>query len=275
MFQIIIYANARNEVKYRFSGPLVRAFFLSIIRDHNENIAQSLHNPTGIASYSIRPLSKISKEHEKTYHNDLDLFIQQGDRVRFSISFLSRELARGLGLPLVDLLFKKREIKIGNGIFEISSAKLKRLEFEKLNTNKYRFFVRFRTPTFFRRMGNPYHSLLPSPRDFFLSIAKIWNSFSEKKFSLEDLENMINTKIGITSVNIRSSKVINLSNNRSLKGFTGTCVYETNEKEMGLIVSKLLSIARFTNVGGSRTLGFGVIDWKLLEETKSESNTLE
>ena len=150
-------------------------------------------------------------------------------------------------------------VRVGKIDVVVNSVKVNKFELKMVKSN--RFLVKFKTPTFFRKIGSPYRYLFPDPVVLLASIARIWNSLSNDKIDLESLLNKASSGIGVVMHNVRTSKAIEIGEGRRVIGFIGRCVYEVADKDLSKLLSRLLSIAEFTNVGGSRSLGFGAIEW--------------
>jgi len=155
------------------------------------------------------------------------------------------------------------KITVGEAELAITTIESPELDFSWEPSNRY--LVDFKTPTFFRRKESDYRYLFPDPKVLFTSIARIWGRLSGEKINIENLRELAERKIGVLMHNIRTSRTIHLGKGRRVVGFTGRCVYEVNDEELANLVGKLLKIAEITNVGGSRTLGFGVIEWRPLK----------
>lgn len=262
MLELRVRGQITKKAKIGFTGPQVRGFFMNLIKDINEELANRLHNPGKPTPYSIKPISDViylKKSHKETYKYILkEEDMQEGKTVTFSISLLSKEI-QNYWYQILEKILYNGVIRVGKLDILVKSVHVNKLELKILETK--RFMVKFNTPTFFRKKGNPYRYLFPEPSVLFTNIARIWNSISDDEINIESLTEIVNSNVGVLMHNIKTSKSIDIGEGRRVIGFIGKCIYETTDKETSKLISRLLSIAKYTNVGGSRSMGFGVIEW--------------
>jgi CRISPR/Cas system endoribonuclease Cas6 (RAMP superfamily) len=79
-----------------------------------------------------------------------------------------------------------------------------------------------------------------------------------------------------TFSDLRVHKVFD-AKGRWARGFTGKAVYamlgDTFDRKFAELTLRLLEFARFSNVGGNRTAGFGVIDYRVMLREDDEMVT--
>ncbi len=257
---IQVYGSVLKGGKIGFTGSFIRAFFLKVISSIDEDLAEDLHSPKGFSPYAVDPLAILSGS-KYIYH--LNSFLKNGDGIRFGFSLLGDKL-ESLWFKIVENLMDINSVNIGDLEISINETAVKNFDLDLNPTLSY--IVSFKTPTFFRKMGNPYRNLLPEPRALFMSLARIYNELHEDKLNLEELYEKLEKEIGITHHKLSTIKPIEIGKGRRAIGFIGKCIYETKSKDLGVLMGKLLKLGEFTNVGGSRTLGFGVIRVKAIRK---------
>jgi len=255
---VIIHGTVLNDGHIGFTGIYVRGLFLSVISEIDKELAEKLHLPKGFAPYAIKPLSIFSHKGEKGVMYPIEARLVEGTKVSFGFSLLSKEL-NDISHKIIDKLMDSERIKISDLEISINEISIKELKWSEKSPSV--FLVNFKTPTFFRKMGSPYRKLLPEPRALFMSLARIYNQLHGNELDLETLYEQFDKEIGVKKYRLETIRPIDIGRGRLIIGFVGTCVYETQSKELGKLMGNLLQMGEITNVGGSRTLGFGVIEW--------------
>ena len=251
-----------NSGKLVYTGRFIRATFLKIVSSIDESFSEKLHEPNkywGTAPYSITPIYGENLDEEK--------FIPLNTRVEKDkiYCFEIRIVQSVFESILVDLIEKLYEsLKLGNISFEVAKILLKKSIVKDENANRFEVF--FRTPTYFRILGSDFHYLFPTPEKLVFSVAKILNIFSIESFDKDFLENEVIPNISIKAYNLRTVKPVPLDRSRRLIGFVGRVVYEASDKKAAEVFGKILNYAKYTNVGGNRTGGFGVVNYKVVRD---------
>ena len=265
---ISVYGRVLNDEEIGFTGPYVRAFFLQVVSEIDEKLAGKLHSPEGFAPYAIKPLSVFrGLEKRKKVVYPIGGRLRRGTMVSFGFSLLSKEL-NDIWFKVVERLMNLERIKIGNLEIAVVETSIKTFELDENFSLGY--LVSFRTPTFFRKMGSSYRNLLPEPRALFMSLARIYNQLNENGLDLERLYEQFDKEVGVKKYRLKTVKPIDIGKGRKAVGFIGSCLYETRNEELSRLMGELLRIGEITNVGGSRTLGFGVIKVKTIERNKAK-----
>ena len=171
----------------------------------------------------------------------------------------------------------------------IDSIRVKARTFEELleeASSTESFMIRFQTPTYLSKWGVEFHEGFPHPVAVFSNLLKLWNTFSPIKFDRRTFRDWVDKSIAVSGYSLRRPiKPIDIGRGRAVSGFRGWCAYRffpykdykgtMNENHLKLIHT-LCRFGEFSNIGGNRTGGFGVIKYlpKIVEEknkTKSQS----
>jgi len=262
-YRFSVKAKTENDVIIGFTGPQVRACFLRAISSIDSKLAEELHSPNTPAPYSVIPIAKIEYQNGKRILKFSDnLKLKKNESVMFSITLLSRSIYERLNISKLLGALGTR-IQIGNTNLAVSSFYIDRLEV-RVDTipNVKRFQVYFETPTFFRRKSSNYRALFPDPPVIFPSIARIFGKLLEVKLDIDAIKEEVSKNVGVLSYNLHTTKTIDIGRGRKIVGFVGKCIYECANEITARLVYVLLKIGEIMNVGGSRTLGFGVIKCK-------------
>jgi len=255
--KVISKANANLD----FSGTFLRAFFLRVIAGIDRDLAKRLHNSSnfwGMSPYSTVPLHPIDLGEFLLFPIKVNVVRDSEYFVGFNLVW---EVFKDIFPEMLDS-FLRSLILINDCKFSPVESYVSRF---KYNVNAFRkTLVIFRTPTYFRQIGSSKNFLLPTTEKLVFSMAKIWNAFSEEKFDKAYLEENVIPNIHVIGYRIRTIKPIKLDEKRSVIGFVGKVAYEIDDLESAKIFHKLLSLAKYSNIGGNRTGGFGVINFKAL-----------
>ncbi|MEM1985321.1 MAG: CRISPR system precrRNA processing endoribonuclease RAMP protein Cas6 [Nitrososphaeria archaeon] len=272
-----------------FSGYSVRGLFYNIIKNVDEEYATTLHNSKMLAPFSVSPIYAIRG------NCFYPCFERVGKgMVRISFTLLEERL-NDLFMKFIQEGLSENRVFIGRTRMIINSISFQQLEYKKLykNSNEIKSFkIDFITPTYFRqtprdimkrygknsekkRSASPYRFLpLPDPVLFFKSIARIWRKFSNYNLNLQDFIEWL--EIGGIAISgypegIRTHIVYEHPTTKKWSvGFTGTVhfsiVKDIYSPEKAKIADTLLKFAEYTNVGGGRTAGLGVIKYTLKQD---------
>jgi len=151
------------------------------------------------------------------------------------------------------------------------------IEYEKIRlkeneaTDKVKVY--FNSTTYFTLKAKPEPMLFPDPKYFFMNLLNIWNEFNpEAKIPEGEAYTWIDRNIVINDYATFTKRVF-LSKSRPINGFKGWVVYRFKENTAFFFwIKVLLEYSRYSNVGGNRTGGMGVVDYRWLRK-KNEKKT--
>ncbi len=265
-----------------FSGYSARGLFYNIIKTVDKEYATTLHNSRTLAPFSVSPIYTVRG-------NSLHPCFEKVGKglVRVGFTLLENRL-NDLFMKFIQECLSENGLFIGKTKAILNSLSFQQLEYEKLykNSNEIESFkIDFLTPTYFRqtprdimrRYGknlenkptvSPYRFLpLPDPVLFFKSTARIWRKFSNYNLNLQEFIEWL--EIGGIAISgfpngIKTRIVYEHPTTKKWSvGFTGTVhfsiVKDIYSPEKAKVADTLLKFAEYTNVGGGRTAGLGVI----------------
>jgi len=233
-----------------YSGAFVRGFVYWVIGKSNRIFAEELHSSRELAPFSATPVTKDGVPVEK---------LEEGESYEFSVCFFVPEIGEALKnyLTAVDRLYFAG---CENRLSKVRVRYCSRFRSEPVR----KFSVRFVSPCYFRVPSNngKYRFLpLPLPELMFRSLARLYSAFIEE-LPLEYREWLDSGGVAVSGHEIRTKKVL-LKKGIWSVGFTGWVNFsipsDTYDEEFAKITSALLDFGEYSNVGGGRTSGLGVI----------------
>ena len=241
-----------------FTGGYVRGFFLESVRKLYPGLAAELHESRGIKPYAIRPLRPINKRMNVTKGG---WKIDKGDKLIFNISILSNAIESEILKAILDvsnIAFKR--IK-----FDVDEISVKKETFSELSAKKFEgeIKLRFVTPTCFKDPNQSFPYIFPRPDKLLLNLLKIWNTYAPIEYKLEKDVIM---DAALNSIIVREyelkTREVNIDVGAKIVGFKGQCTWIIIDDEAGGVISPLLALSKYSNVGYGRTYGLGVIEVK-------------
>ncbi|MEM4302634.1 MAG: CRISPR system precrRNA processing endoribonuclease RAMP protein Cas6 [Candidatus Caldarchaeum sp.] len=253
-------------------------------------VATAIHDERTLSPYSTSPLETVDSQ---------EIFygvVNPGVVVRFRITALRNSLADmlsrffvGPSSPVVRL----RDVSV-----RVAEVAVESFDQTQLNVcEESRYEVLFRTPTFFRntqkelgiirllprrlrRLSRPVkpvyrYVILPDPYLFFRNLARLYRQFCSPNFPYKSYcEWLLDGGVALeTYRNLQVYKIYD-SDSRWYRGFVGRAVFtvpkDLYDKKMARITRQLLEFSRFSNVGGNRTAGFGVVHYRVLRRGRDE-----
>ena len=255
-----------NEGLIYYSGKVLRAFFLRKIAEINSEFAEKLHKPDmvwGTAPYAITPLNMKTNSNKPI---PLKIAVKSNQYYNVELKLVEHIFKKYLNSILEKL---SNIVKIGEINFKVKKIEIERKNIlenliKKKETTKETkiYHIYFRTPTYFRKIGTEKHYMLPTPEKFIYSAAKIWNIFSDKKIEKKTIDEEILPNISVKHYRITTIKPFKLDEKRKLTGFIGNIKYVAKTAKTARLFKIIVESAKYTNVGGNRTGGFGVIEYK-------------
>lgn len=206
---------------------------------------------------------------------------------------------------LIEDLLKSKKVKllIGQKIYYISKIHFKRINIQTLieeSKSIKRFNINFVTPIYFNTILGNYSVRFPIPELFFGNLINIWNDINESKCVIEReiFINWLNAHVYISGYKLRSVRR-EIGKQKPVIGGLGNATYRVkkpNENFYKFYMKKLnhkfdyqfayedykinckwleifCKMGEYTNVGGNRTAGMGVIRYypkNYLKEDKNE-----
>ena len=269
-----------------YSGFASRGIFFDVLKQHDDDLATYLHSGGDIAPYSTTPILADSGGRLKIVYKRLPACVAS-----LRICVLEYELSKVFleavvsGPPRIRLVDREVPLTgVSVGVVDFS-------EFLREARPVRRFSICFRTPCFFRAtppsievplglkrrirlpLGLKRFVPLPEPILMFKNLVRLWRAFSRKPFSYSGFLRWI--ELGGVAISgfpggIRTVRVYeHPDSNKWAVGFVGTVNFSLPDdlysKRYARIADALLKFAEHSNVGGNRTAGFGVIDYRPVE----------
>lgn len=263
---------ATNNARIGFSGQYVHGFFFRSLSLTDPRIARIVHDVQTKKAYCVTPVLEEPSDGRwwvaETTRSGRDYF--------FQIGTLEEKLA---AVNLRSLLKTEPEVTVGAAKFVIRDIAVETKSYQellRLTRPTDRFRVDFVTPTHFKVFDSTFHHLLPSPMELMDDLLRSWNEFAPRgcrfqwrvgnKRTALPYREWVRRSIGI--VRHWGLKTVKPVTQHQLPGFIGHCLYKVEHQRrfrkdrherMAKVTDALLRFARFSNVGGGRTLGLGVV----------------
>lgn len=239
-----------------FTGHIARGLLLHMLQQVNPAISIHLHEPNVPKPYSVTPLYFKSKSKTKEGYT-----LDPAFPCRLKMRFLEDEYVP----EMLKYFNQKSTILIFDTFFHISSLSISIKEYatiikESKNIEAFRLY--FKTPTYLASLGAGFHCLFPDPQKVFLSLMRLWNQYSTtKKHTEEEVKkyrDWLVENLGVTQHKLQTQLVI--MKVKKVTGFMGWTTYKMKKMDTWNKTTSILArFAEYSNVGGNRTAGFGVV----------------
>lgn len=265
-----------------FSGFAVRGVLFDFLRRVDEQLALRLHSEKAIASYSVTPVEVQQGQYSSFIFNRFD----KPAMVQFRISVFEPGLMNVLTQAM--LSSGSPSIRLVETNTVVTEVQVTQHSFEKILEEARpvrRFEVLFRTPCYFRRsvttdspnpvlknVRPPYRAVpLPEASLMFRNLARLWRRFSGMSLDYRDYVNWVD-KGGVALAGfpsgIRTVRVYeHPKSNKWAMGFVGAVRFsipgDMFTEKHARFTDALMRLAEYSNVGGNRTAGFGVVKYIL------------
>ncbi len=270
-FTLEIYLTEEGVVLPTFTGHISRALLLRMLRWLNPTLSEALHEPNVSKPYAVTPLYfKAQRREGNGYVPDIT------SPIKMKVRFLNDE-ASG---PIIEYFTQKDTVNLQGHEAKIARIEVKTETYKEI-TNQSKpcraMRVFFKTPTYLPSIGRPFYDLHPEPIKVFTNLYRLWLKFNpavkSTKKGFEDYKNWLFTNVGITAHDLYTVAVP--FGKKKATGFKGWVEYSLQELDDGnrLTVS-LTRFARYSNIGGNRTGGFGVIAFAVQPAKKTLVNPL-
>ncbi|MEM4201359.1 MAG: CRISPR system precrRNA processing endoribonuclease RAMP protein Cas6 [Nitrososphaerales archaeon] len=270
-----------------YSGFAVRGLFFDLLKRVSKDKAEELHVKKRLAPYSTTPVEVLSPAGSvEIIYKGLPKGVS-----KFSITLLDSDLSN----IFKELLCRN---ELTNLSLKGRECRLISLEYSRLNATKLvdearavdKFAVRFRSPTYFRRTPVDVQRIFPTARKsdcaqpdlyrshplpdpvlMFRSLLRLWRAFSEAstKIPLNDFKEWVEIGGVVLSGYPRAIRTFRVyehpTSNKWIVGFVGEVHFslpkDLYSEKYAKVVDALLRYGEYTNVGGGRSAGLGVIEY--------------
>ena len=249
--KVTIEFEALETKRFRmYSGAFVRGFVYWVLGRMDRTFAEKLHSSKTLSPFSVTPVMSNGTPVDR---------LEEGKEYSFSITFFVPEI----GEALKDYLTSADRVYFTAVQNPLKRVKVRYCDEESLVAepiNKFR--VHFVTPCYFRTPSEGYRFIpLPLPNLMFRSLARLYSAFLSE-IPLEYRDWLDKNGIAISGLKIETQKVM-LKKGKWASGFVGYVNFslpeDTYREDFAEVTSRLLNFGEYSNVGGSRTSGLGVV----------------
>ncbi len=243
-----------------FTGHVSRGLLLHVLRRVNPSLARALHEADKPKPYAVTPLR--FKSREKT---DKGYWLDPNFPCRVRFKFLRDEIAKSL----LEYFYKNTSVLIYDTVFQVASLNVKNESYEDLWSHAEEpgkaFRLVFLTPTYLATLGTDYHYLFPDHTRICPSLMRLWNLFSDhKRFGKNEVleyKEWLLKNMGVSKHKLSTRTAF--MREKKANGFVGWAEYEMKVlDEWSQVTLVFARFAEYSNIGGNRTGGFGVIKQK-------------
>ena len=232
-----------------YSGVYVRGILYWILKKINRIFAEELHSSKGLAPFAVSP---VFKENQKFVER-----IAEGENYTFTLTTFVEEI----GEALKEYLTSVDKIFFAGAFNEVDRISVRYVD-DFVEKPIKKFEIRFLTPCYLRIPNLGYRFVpLPVPQLVFRSLARLYEAYVSA-LPREYREWLDKWGIAVSACNIRTEKVL-LKKRMWSAGFVGDVKFsipdDTYDDEFAGITSKLIKFGEYSNVGGGRTSGLGMI----------------
>ncbi|MCD6504696.1 CRISPR system precrRNA processing endoribonuclease RAMP protein Cas6 [Candidatus Bathyarchaeota archaeon] len=277
----------RAIVFQSFSGFAVRGIVYEAVRDIDPETAENLHSSKKLAPFSTSPILLDRRGDLRVAYRALP----KGSACRVRFVFFDGGLAKTFMDALTGSGFKFKVIDTQVEPEEVEVSELSYSTFVKEAREVRKFSIEFLTPTYFRispliasrllptaqkrsaskklKSAYRFHPL-PEPILLLRSAVRIWKTFSDRKFNYTAYLDWVTT-MGVALAGfprgIKTHRVYeHKTTDKWVVGFKGLVNYnlpeDTYKKRWATVTDALLKFAEYSNVGGGRTAGLGMMRYK-------------
>jgi len=270
-----------------FSGYYIRGFFYSTLRKFNSDLAEKIHDSKTLAPFSSRALTLEQPNYRHIVFN----YINNPSLASFGYSIFLKEVSK----EFLEYAVQEGCVTLLSEKFPFNEIVIREISWDKIVESSKpvkKFDINFLTPTYFRLppvVLERYEAKekivekkekalyrfypLPDPSLLVKSIAKIWKKFSTVDLDLNSLISWVGAG-GVSVSGFRNGiKTIKLYEhekaNKWIVGFVGRVEFslpeDTFNEKLAKNLDALLRFAEYSNVGGGRTAGLGMINYIPIE----------
>jgi len=272
-----------------FSGFLSRGLLYELIRCVDAKYAERLHSSGRLSPFATTPIMVLGSKGGVIAYK----VIPGGSVCMVHYTFLEEKPASIVLKSLIEEKVKPRLVDIEVKLVEVSVSHVKYSTLLEEARAVRKFMLEFITPTYFRfspqaattvfpslrslkgikveniRKASRFHPL-PEPILMMRSLVRLWRSFTDRPFDYTGYLSWISI-MGVSLAGYPSGiKTQRLYEHETTKkfvvGFTGKVNFSIPEdlysKRWAKITDALLKFAEYSNLGGGRTAGFGIVRYK-------------
>ncbi|MCW4046650.1 MAG: CRISPR system precrRNA processing endoribonuclease RAMP protein Cas6 [Candidatus Bathyarchaeota archaeon] len=240
-----------------FTGYVARGLLLHAVRRVDPAASGLLHELDVRKPYSVTPLGFKSRSRVE---GGYELDPQAPCFVHFR--FLRDEYSTFI----LNYFQKENSLMVFDAVFRVASLSVNcksYVDLEKEAQVVDRFRLVFRTPTYFASLGSGFHWVFPDAVKVFSGLMRVWNLFSDgRQFSKEEYlayKEWLTKNVGVCEYDLHTRLAV--MRRKKATGFVGWVTYEIKDKESewNKITCMLAKYAEYSNLGGNRTGGFGIV----------------
>ena len=249
-------------------GHHAHAAFLTILRETDPELAETLHAQSAQKPFTVSPLVAKAKQHAKQLH------IRAGTDCKLRFTFLDDTLFTAFGRAF--LKFELPAIRLGGATFQVKQLISHSTETQDWSSNATyaelvqsakidtEIHLKFHSPTAFRaltpRGQKSYNHTQVDPVRCYQSWINKWNTFAPLQFDRNELLAFVTEHVRVSRTDTHT-QALNFGRHTEI-GWVGTCTFRFDKES--LLHENLLNAANcladfafYCGTGYKTTMGMG------------------
>ncbi len=263
-----------------YSGIVVRGIFFRMLERESPELGAEVHGFRGLSPYSVSPIEDVRRS--RVFFDR----VPGGVEFQFRIVTFDEAVSEAVRKFILGDTPIIRLKGIASTLSTVTVNSIEHDFSDKSVRDPDSFEVVFRTPTFFRetqrfhglfafvlprrfrRVVKPIYRyvIVPDPYHLFRGLVRLYRKFCNPNFRYSSYCEWLQEG-GVALETYHDLHVVKVwdSDSRWYRGFMGRAIFsipkDLYDPKMAKLTHTLLKFARYSNVGGNRTAGFGVVDY--------------
>ncbi|NHI94903.1 MAG: CRISPR system precrRNA processing endoribonuclease RAMP protein Cas6 [Candidatus Lokiarchaeota archaeon] len=253
VFTFYLLPNGSTNDRKRIKSHIFRGVFMAYLKEHDPVLIEKLHASNEIRSYAI------------SYKRNKEL----REMIEFRIVSLLDEVSQALLQSL--LKTSSQTLNIQGDPYNLVKIGFEKIDYKNLVMNGrkvQKFNIRYLSPAFFTQKGKKFDLKVPLPEQLIGNLGSIWNThvFQAEKIPIDDLIQYVKQSVWMSSYQLET-RFADIGKSAPKSGCVGWVNYlvEDASNSLNPWLDILLKFGEYSNVGGNRTAGLGVIKYNPIE----------
>ncbi|MHA1784921.1 MAG: CRISPR system precrRNA processing endoribonuclease RAMP protein Cas6 [Candidatus Helarchaeota archaeon] len=260
IFKCYLISKLENKDPKRIKSHVFRGVLMDYLGRLDPKLVERLHVDNEIRPYAI------------SYRRDRKI----KEMIEFRITSLLEDVSQKLLNSLLNT--SNLEMNIQGDPYLLVKIGFEKISYQEMIKNARiikKFNIKFITPTYFTLKGRKLDLKIPLPENLFGNLGTLWNAhvFKSEQIPLDELINYVKSSVSISSFRLET-RFADIGKKFAKSGCVGWCNYliENTDDPLNVWLDILLNFAEYSNIGGNRTAGMGVVRYNCLELAEKMTN---